>query len=63
MRNTRIFKDAKVDFSFIAKNPATILITGGVLFLLIGKEGWSVFLLGLGILLHLIWIKRYNMKG
>jgi len=50
-------KCAKVDFSFIAKNPATILIAGGVLFLLISKEAWGVILIGLGVVLHLVWLK------
>ncbi len=50
-------RNTNVDFSFIAKNPATILIAGGVLFLLIGKELWGVLLIILGVVLHLIWLK------
>jgi hypothetical protein len=50
-------KLAQVNFRFIARNPATIMIAAGVLFLLIGKDSWGLILTVIGIILHVVWLR------
>ena len=57
------------NFDFIGRNPATILIMAGVLFILTGQAGlafsidrlasltnWGIGFLAIGILIHLAWL-------
>ena len=61
--------DIKAIFNFIAKNPPSILILGGILFILLGALmipinhegsmillGWAPWLIGLGVLLQILWL-------
>ncbi len=56
-------------FDFVGRNPPSILIMGGILFLLIGVMGsasglpavaplinWGIGILILGVLIHLVWL-------
>lgn len=51
-------KKAQVNFSFIAKYPSAMLVAGGILFKILGYEGWAFFLIAAGILLHILWLRR-----
>lgn len=51
-------KKGVVNFEFILKHPSTILIGGGILFLLMGQNGIGWALIIIGIILHLFWLKR-----
>ena len=51
-------KKGQINFSFIARYPSAILVAGGILMLLLNKEGWAIFLIGLGVLLHIFWLRR-----
>lgn len=42
----------------IAKNPASILIAGGLVFMAFGSFTIGWILIGLGILIHLIWLYK-----
>jgi hypothetical protein len=61
-------------FKFYAKYPAMALVTGGILFALVGailepiqKESssilleWAPWLVGLGIILHVLWLFRRRL--
>lgn len=50
-------------FKFIGKNPSTMLIGGGILFLLLSPvippfAALGVVLIAIGILLHALWLRR-----
>ena len=50
-------------FSFVAKNPATMLIAGGILALVLGsmlsvqplQAAWP-WLIGIGVAVHIVWL-------
>ncbi len=48
----------EVNFQFIAKYPSAILVLAGVLMILLGKTSWAIGLIGLGVLLHIMWLRR-----
>jgi len=57
--------DIEAIFKFIAKNPPMALITGGLLFCLLGfflKEAglfiFGIILIAVGVGLHYMWLKR-----
>ena len=47
-----------IDFRFIARYPAAIFAAGGILCILLGKNGWATTLILLAVVLHLLWLKR-----
>lgn len=44
-------------FEFIAKTPPAICISGGILSYLLGHHGFGIFLVILGAILQILWIK------
>ncbi len=58
MIRIRLSKKAQVDFRFIAKYPAAIFAAGGLLCIILEKNGWATTLIVLAVALHLLWLKR-----
>jgi len=50
----------QVDFSFIARNPPSLLIAGGVLLYILGDHGTATLLVFLGVLLQILWLLRFR---
>ncbi|HIH14131.1 MAG TPA: hypothetical protein HA224_02650 [Nanoarchaeota archaeon] len=56
-------KNITTAFSFVAKNPATMLIAGGILALVLGsmlsvqplQAAWP-WLIGIGVAVHIVWL-------
>jgi len=44
-------------FQFIARYPSAILAAGGILMLILGKNDWAIVLIGLGVILHVMWLR------
>ena len=53
--NTKL---AQANFSFIARYPSAMLVAGGILMALLDKNTWAVVLIGLGVILHILWLRR-----
>ena len=51
-------KGQLAQFQFIARYPSAILVAGGILMAILGKDTWAVILIGAGILLHILWLRR-----
>jgi len=49
-------RKGSIDFSFIAKNPPSLLIAGGILLYILGDRGISVPLILFGIGLQILWL-------
>lgn len=47
-------------FEFVAKHPASMLVAGGILCVLLNKDFWAILLIGLGVMLHLLWLDKKN---
>ncbi len=47
-----------INFQFIARYPAAILVAAGVLMILLNKNDWAIGLIGLGVILHILWLRR-----
>lgn len=47
-----------INFNFIARYPSAMLVAGGLLFKLIGEDTFGIILIVIGILLHILWLKR-----
>lgn len=45
-------------FQFIARYPSAMLVAGGILMALLDKDTWAFFLIGLGVILHILWLRR-----
>lgn len=45
-------------FSFIARNPPSLLIAGGILLYILGEHGTATFLIFLGVILQILWLAR-----
>lgn len=48
----------QVNFEFIARYPAAMLVAGGILMILLDKPNWAIGLIALGVLLHILWLNR-----
>ena len=51
-------KKGQAIFQFIAKYPSAMLVAGGILMILLDKTFWAILLIGLGVLLHILWLRR-----
>lgn len=51
-------KKGQINFSFIARYPSAILVAGGVLAALMGNGDLGFALIGLGVILHIMWLRR-----
>lgn len=57
MKKTLTKKGQAAAFQFIAKHPAAMLVAGGILMILLDKTFWAIILIGLGVLLHVLWLR------
>lgn len=51
-------KGGQANFEFIAKYPSAMLVAGGILMILLDKTFWAVLLIGLGVVLHILWLRE-----
>ena len=51
-------KGQAATFQFIARYPSAMLVAGGILMILLDKTTWAVVLIGAGVLLHILWLRR-----
>jgi len=51
-------KKGRVNVQFIAKYPSAILVLAGILMILLDETFWAILLIGLGVFLHIMWLKR-----
>lgn len=50
-------RKGNVSFRFIAKNPPSLLIAGGILLYIIGQDGMAGILVILGVILQLLYLR------
>jgi hypothetical protein len=56
-----LFRNQKAQnssFQFIAKHPSAMLVAGGILAMLLNKNNWAIGLIIIGVLLHILWLRR-----
>ena len=47
-----------INFNFVARYPSAILVLAGVIMAFVDKTAWAIFLIGAGVVLHVMWLRR-----
>jgi len=51
-------KAQAASFQFIARYPSAMLVAGGILMAILDKNTWATIFIGLGVILHIFWLRR-----
>jgi len=53
-------KKGQAQFKFIARNPPSLLIAGGILLYILGDYNTATFLIFLGVLLQILFLAKFR---